>query len=380
MQILFISLGSIILIVIVYVIYRVKRLGKVIQKVAAGSTVADLKKREEAFFSDRMQKTANWRAVLLETYPSLKEVDYVPVEEGLFPVSHLAVDDAVKKRLEEKVSSLPPVSAASLKLLNLLQDPESNPGEITSLVSTNPVFSAKVLQTVNSVYFRQSERVISVGRAITLLGYSNVRSLVLEDVLYNATPSMQCKDRELYVKVWIHSAVVSACAGHLGKSLFRLSEYTMGTIGLLHDIGKYFFQLLERRDDSESDFPAVISEEKRYGMNHAVIGAVIAHKWQLPENVTETIEHHHSPSFFPPESVPQRIIKECFIVCLSDLICKVLGYAGQDGELLPLRNGYYERFGLNKDLSDLVTPALVRDIEKAHQTVLSYMDASASAS
>ena len=374
----FISLGSIIVILIAYTIYRVRQFKGNARRSSTSFTVADLKKREDAFLSAQLQKATTDKAAVLEACPALREVHYIHVTEGLFPVSHLAVDDIIKKTLEQKVSTLPPVSTTSLTLLDLLYDPESNPGEVTSLVSTNPVFSAKILQTINSVYFNLPQRVTSVGRAITLLGYNNVRSLVFEDILYNTLPPIQETHRELYINMWTHSAVVSACAGYLGKSLFRLSEYTLGTIGILHDIGKYFFQLLEKRENSETGLPTVIEEEKWYGMNHAIIGAIIAHKWQLPDIVTGTIEHHHSPSFFSPDRIPETCLKESLIVCLADLICKVLGYIGQDGDLLPIRDEYYERFRLKSDLAEIVTPGLIKDIEKAHQTVQSYMSATAS--
>jgi len=367
-----ISLGFIIVILIGYTIYRARQFKGGMRRASTGFTVADLKKRDDAFLSSRLQKTAADKAIVLESCPALREIHYMQVADGLFPLSNLAVDDTIKKTLEQKVSALPPVPTTSVALLDLLQNPESNPGEITSLVSTNPVFSAKILQTINSAYFNLPQRVTSVGRAITLLGYNNVRSLVFEDILYNAFPSMQDSDREAYVNMWAHSAVVSACAGHLGKSLFRLSEYALGTIGLLHDIGKYFYHLLEKRGEAAKDLPAVIVEETQYGMNHAVIGAIIAHTWQLPGVITGAIEHHHSPSFFPPDHIPGTCLKESLVVCLSDLICKVLGYAGRDRDLLPVREEYCKRYGIKNDLAEIVTPGLINDIEKAHYTVRSY--------
>jgi hypothetical protein len=94
----------------------------------------------------------------------------------------------------------------------------------------------------------------------------------------------------------------------------------------------------------------------------------------LPGIVTDTIEHHHSPSFFPPDRIPGTCLKESLAVCLSDLICKVLGYIGQDGDLLPIRDEYYKRYGLKNDLIEIVTPGLIRDIDKARHTVRSYVD------
>ena len=83
------------------------------------------------------------KAAVREAYPVLQAIPYVTPREGIYPLPSRMVDDHVKTMLLSKISILP-VGTPSLSLLNLLQKPESNAREVTSLVSTNPSFSAKV--------------------------------------------------------------------------------------------------------------------------------------------------------------------------------------------------------------------------------------------
>jgi putative nucleotidyltransferase with HDIG domain len=372
MTVTLVVLGLVAVCVLLYFLYRGK------QPAAAAGRLSDrvpaLHPGQEAEPRpfDRVRPDWEERSVILEAYPVLGEIPYVSVREGLCPVPYYLVDDAIKETLRRKVSGLPTVSTASLNLLRLLQDPQSNSGEVTTLVSTNPAFSAKILRTVNSAYFGQAEKVTAIGRAITLLGYNNVRSLLVEDMVNNTIPAVRGDDRQRHVRLWSHSAVVSVCAGHLGRSLFGLPEYALGTMGLLHDIGRYLFPLLEKRGDAVPDLPAPIREDRQYRINHAAIGAVIARKWQLPDTVADTIEHHHAPCFSPPETIPESVVQQAFLVCLADLICKTLGYSGEDEQVLPVRKEYYRKFNLSDNIVDLITPALIRDMEKARQTVESY--------
>lgn len=313
------------------------------------------------------------KAAVREAYPVLQAIPYVIPAEGIYPLSSPMVDNHIKTMLLSKISILP-VGTPSLSLLNLLQKPESNAREVTSLVSTNPSFSAKVLQAANSVYFHQTEKVTSIGRAITLLGYSNVRALILDDLLSSSIPAVRDRDRESYMRIWTHSAVVSAVAGHIGK-LFRLPEYTLGTVGLLHDIGKFFLETIFRPDGSAEGLTGVIREDRQYGINHAVIGAIIADQWQLPRIITDSIEHHHSPCFVTPEHVPEAARKYSVVICLADLISNIMGIGSGDAEYLPLRREYNEMSGFTGDISDYITPELIMDIEKARQTVQSYTKA-----
>lgn len=141
--------------------------------------------------------------------------------------------------------------------------------------------------------------IASVGRAIILLGYNYVRSLVYQDTVSNTLSGKQVGERAEFNELWIHSTVVSVCAHYLGRNVFRSSENDLATIGLLHDIGKYFLHLLEDIGEKDTNLPAIIQEEKQYGVNHTLMGSIIANKWQLPDIIVKNIEFHHYPLFFP---------------------------------------------------------------------------------
>jgi HD-like signal output (HDOD) protein len=317
---------------------------------------------------------ADQKAVL-EVYPGLREIAYFPVPDGIFPTGHQTIDGEGLKTIKEKISAIKPIPANYVKLLNLLRDPHSNPAEITNIVSTNPVFSAKILQTVNSPFFGLGQKVTSLGRAITLLGYNNVRTLVVQDSLTNSLPGLR-KDADAYVDIWIHSAIVSVCAGYLGRKLFKFSEYDVATMGLLHDIGKYFIRSLESVSQPDSGLPEIIQEERQYRINHAALGSLIAAGWKLSDTVIHAIEYHHYPSFLPPDAIPERYLKESFVVCLSDLIAKALVSQEREEQILAIKDDYYKMFRLSPDLSGIVSPALTKEIEKARVTVESYIKTS----
>lgn len=310
---------------------------------------------------------------LLESYPALREISYTPVVEGFSPMVAKNVSRDVARTVRMKIATMKSIPVNYFTLMNYLRNPESNAGQITSVVMTNPVFSAKILQTVNSAYFNLSEKVTSVGRAITLLGFNNVRALVFQDAFNDVIPKDQSGNAEIFTKTWTHSAVVSVCAGYLGQNLFRYSESELATIGLLHDIGKYFIWVLEPIGEDAADLPLLAREERRYGTNHGALGGLIADNWKLSDAIINSIEYHHHPAFLPPESIPEPYRKQCFVINLANLICKVLGYAADDKEILQIRNEYYELFNLKPDITEYVTTELIKKIEKTQLTVQSYI-------
>jgi len=313
--------------------------------------------------------------VLLDAYPGIHEIRYLPLAPPQAPRLVEELSPAAIAVIRHRVTEIKPIPVNYLRLMRLLGNPQSAPAEINALTTTNPVLSARILWTVNSPFFGRLQKVTSVGRAITLLGYNNVRILVLRESLNAVAPSGDHGLTELYNKIWVHSAAVSACAGYLGKSLFQLPDYELGTMGLLHDIGKYFLHLFPTVSQTTSGLPPVLREDATYGLNHAALGSLIASNWQLSDPMVKTIEYHHHPVFALPETIPEAYLKQSFVVCLSDLICKSIGHAAEDDghDRWRVRPEYFELFKLSPDLQGIVTVRLLQEIEKANATVQSYV-------
>lgn len=307
------------------------------------------------------------------TLPDLFQVEYRSLEMVARPKKMKEMDAWLKTNVRKMLDNVPPQPDSSIQLANLLLDPQVSTKQIASLVSTNPLISSSILRTVNSPYFGLSTKVTSVGRAITLLGFNNIHSIVMRDAMCIVLPTDGDNELDNTNALWLHSTVVAACSLYLSKNVLPYSEHDMGTIGLFHDIGKYFLASVESRTETELEMSTLVFSTES-GIDHALLGSMLAEHWQMAEIVIKCIEYHHYPTFFPLEDIPDSYLKPVFIVCLADLICRALGYMGQDKELLSIRQEYYEKFGLQPDPTKLVSHSLLKEIEKARITVESYLE------
>jgi putative nucleotidyltransferase with HDIG domain len=315
--------------------------------------------------------------VLLDAHPGVQEIAQLPPALPVAPKLLEQLDADLIAAVRAQVAGVKPMPLNHVRLMQLLGNPESAPSEINALIASNPVLSARILQTVNSPLFGLSDKITSVGRAMTVLGYNSVRTLVLRESLNAVVPGGSHDLAELYNRVWAHSAAVSACASYLGRNLFKLPDYELGTIGLLHDIGKYFIHLFAASAPTIGPLPGILEEDATRGLNHAALGSAVAANWQLSEIMVQTIGYHHHPIFAPPEAIPEACRKQSFVVCLSDLVCKSLGHGVESGgaDRWPIRPEYFELFGLRPDLQGIVSVRLMREIEQAHATVQAYVAA-----
>lgn len=339
-----------------------------------------------ALSSAPKEKTVNTTDIPERTDPFLQEYHEISEESAGIPVTfayfhlpgdvllldYLNVDKAVKTSIEQKIPTINPIPSASLQVLNILNNPNSSVKEFGAIIRTDPILSGKILQTVNSAYFSPVDRIASVDAAIGMLGVNNVRSMVIQNSIHKTLPTKSGHDRATLDALWIHSAAVSTCADYLGSRLFKINGNDLATIGLLHDIAKYFFPMFERVGEGGGGVIQIVQEENIYGINHALLGSLIARNWNFTPMVVDGIEFHHHPVFFPPDRIPEWYLKVSFIICLSDLLCNILGYTGTAKELLPIRKEYYEMFGLYTDIRQLLTPPLLKELEKTKYAVEFY--------
>jgi putative nucleotidyltransferase with HDIG domain len=97
----------------------------------------------------------------------------------------------------------------------------------------------------------------------------------------------------------LHSVAVQRAAERLARAVHYRRTDELRVAALLHDIGKLVLSHANRR---YPDFPgpAAMSPEQRVererremGVDHAVVGGVLARRWGLPHELAHAIERHH---------------------------------------------------------------------------------------
>ncbi|MDQ5987631.1 MAG: hypothetical protein CSYNP_03376 [Syntrophus sp. SKADARSKE-3] len=182
------------------------------------------------------------------------------------------------------------------RLQQILNDPALNVvSALSSVITSDPVLSAKVLKIVNSAYFGRAQKVNSIGHALFLLGMVQLREILYRDGLLEIMKVNDPRKDELIGIFWQHATITSICASHLRILFPGLDQGTLFTTGLIHDVGKL---ILVRMSDGTDYTPqsTILDEDRIFGVNHAVIGRMALEKWGFSDMMTSVVTNHHSPS------------------------------------------------------------------------------------
>ena len=201
--------------------------------------------------------------------------------------------------LVARVDDLLSLPDAAIRLNAVLTDPETSATEITEIVSLDPALAARVLRAVNSAYFGLRGRVDTISKAITMIGTSELHSLVLATSAALAFKNISSKlvDMESF---WQHSVRAALAArGFAESSSLRRHRERVFLSALMHDVGQLviYHQLPEL---SVRILQAVKGgraqdevEHELLGFTHAEVGALLLERWNLPSSLTMPVRFHH---------------------------------------------------------------------------------------
>lgn len=220
--------------------------------------------------------------------------------------------ELIRETVSKATQELPPLPNVLVKILQLTESSDSGSvSEIEQLIRSDQAISSKLLRVVNSAYFGLSGQVASVSQAIVVLGYQQVRNLVLSVSMMSSFSAVNSKAKDAQQRLW-ESAFATASVAQLiaRKKRFDARDQELVFVGgLLQNIGGLFMlstlsrsylSVLEEAFNTGSYLADV--ENIRLGLNHAEVGRDLFTRWKLPEPLVLLVARHEGP--FAGEVIP----------------------------------------------------------------------------
>lgn len=205
---------------------------------------------------------------------------------------------AIKISRSENLPVLPQLVSS---ILRLVDDPTSSPRDLERYIQMDAALTAKILRVANSSSYG-STRVPTLGRALSVLGSSTVRSLAV-GIAYHQTMLHRTASTEFdMLSFWRHSLAVACGSRIIGKLRMPLKSEELYLSGLLHDVGML---VIERFAPEEFDqvikhakahqLKLFEAERQLFAFDHSDVGGLLADKWGLAPLTKCAITFHHRP-------------------------------------------------------------------------------------
>ena len=205
------------------------------------------------------------------------------------------------------LKNMPVMPDVAAKIMSIAEDKiDISFRDLEQTIKLDPGLSTKILKVANSALYARQKEISSLQMAITLLGFRNIKSLVLLVTASNMFAKQQTDD--FYKFFWKHSVINAFMARNLAKLAGnRAIEEESFLAGMLHDIG----QVALHNADSEKYVHVLDgarsrslrisqTEEELYGTNHREVGAEVLKGWNFPDVYVDAASEHGSPNITSP--------------------------------------------------------------------------------
>ncbi|GAB6086296.1 HDOD domain-containing protein [Alkaliphilus crotonatoxidans] len=245
----------------------------------------------------------------------------------------MATKQITLQEIISRVEDIPTLPDTITRIIQLTDDANSTVQDIEREVLKDQSLTTKILRLANSAYYGYPRTISTISQATVLLGFQTVRSMALSATVSNILDK-ELEGYALESKALLRQSQACAMISRFLAKKLRFSKAENAYVaGLLRDIGKvilnYYITEQYQQVINEVETRGITfleAEEMILGFNHAEVGAKIAEKWNLPEELVEAIAYHHTPD---RAKVNEKMTA---IVHVSDAMIMMMGMGlGIDG-------------------------------------------------
>jgi len=184
------------------------------------------------------------------------------------------------------------------ELQAIINNPLTPMNKIVRLIENDPGMTSIVLKTANSSFFGLSKKVSTIKQAITVVGFTSLKNILISFSFKN---TFNDKQYSLFNDLWQHSlATAIATKNTISINYPKYGDYAF-VAGLLHDFGKFILLNLKPNDFGKITQKIKINsyqysiplEIEIFGVDHPEIGSFFSKKWLFPDAVVDSIKDHH---------------------------------------------------------------------------------------
>ncbi|MGD2092843.1 MAG: HDOD domain-containing protein [Candidatus Aminicenantes bacterium] len=231
----------------------------------------------------------------------------------------------ILERLFSGNKQLPTLPELFDQLKKMMENPFITNKKIADLIMKDQAMAAKILKLSNSAIYGKRQEITNLSYAITFLGATTIRNLILQISLVRLFKLADDEIPDFSIKTfWEHSLGTAYFTAAIVKKLKLPPHDDYYITGLLHDIGKLviyqfypqqFGEIVKKQlhDRSAADE----AEEEILGVTHQDVGTFLAEKWEFKTDIIAAIRDHHK--CLPSLSLHAAVVR------ISDLFTKAAG-------------------------------------------------------
>ena len=199
----------------------------------------------------------------------------------------------------EALEAFPALAESRNRVLRVVREERTSVAEVVAAVESDVALLITVLRIANRSAARKRGKIATIPDAVEILTPGGVEQLAQRAATFDffeRTPGWDLMP-ELFR---LHAVATQACADRVARELDYPDRDELLCSALLHDVGKLVLAHAYPGYPDQIHGEARTPEERlrrerlELGVDHALVGGVLARRWGLPNRLALAIERHHS--------------------------------------------------------------------------------------
>jgi putative nucleotidyltransferase with HDIG domain len=199
----------------------------------------------------------------------------------------------------EALEVYPALAESRDRLLALIAEENPSTGDVVRAIESDVALVIAVLRLANGVDSPRRGQVESIVAAVEVLSPESVQALAANAETFEFFERARMWDAAPE-RFRLHAVAVQRAADRLAAASTYPHRDRLLVTALLHDVGKLVLMHAYPGYPRQVHGPARTPEERLHyerrelGVDHALVGGVLARRWNLPRQLASAIERHHA--------------------------------------------------------------------------------------
>ena len=199
----------------------------------------------------------------------------------------------------EALEAFPVLVESRNRVLRLFESGDPSTADVVSAVEADVALCVAVLRLANQLDGRSRGRVESAVKAVEVLSPHAVHSIASRARTFDFFERTAVW-QGIPERFRLHAVATQRAADRLARELGYEQRDRLMVTALLHDIGKlvlvHAYPGYPRQIHADARTPEerIQRERRELGVDHALVGGVLARRWGLPKSIASVIERHHA--------------------------------------------------------------------------------------
>ncbi|MGI9183629.1 MAG: HDOD domain-containing protein [Solirubrobacteraceae bacterium] len=199
----------------------------------------------------------------------------------------------------EALEAYPVLVESRNRVLRLFEDGEPSMADVVSAVEADVALSVTVVRLANAIEGPTAGRIDSVVAGVDALSLRTVHAIATRARTFDFFERTAVW-QGIPERFRLHAVATQRAADRLGREINFEDRDRLMVTSLLHDVGKlvlvHAYPGYPSQVHAEARTPEerIQRERRELGVDHALVGGVLARRWGLPRAVASVIERHHA--------------------------------------------------------------------------------------